>query len=95
LTGCAVTRARTRCTSRWRTKTLFSSADQEAGEAQRDLFKLLATLPDKQREAIVYTKLDGLSMREAADLLKMSEAAVKVSAHRGLKALATTLREAS
>jgi RNA polymerase sigma-70 factor (ECF subfamily) len=71
------------------------SADQEAGEAQRDLFKLLATLPDKQREAIVYTKLDGLSMREAADLLKMSEAAVKVSAHRGLKALATTLREAS
>jgi RNA polymerase sigma-70 factor (ECF subfamily) len=94
LTGCAVTRARTRCTSRWRTKTL-SSADQEAGEAQRDLFKLLATLPDKQREAIVYTKLDGLSMREAADLLKMSEAAVKVSAHRGLKALATTLREAS
>ena len=72
---------------------LFSSADQDAGEARRDLGKLLATLPDKQRDAIMYTKLDGLSVREAAALLQMSEAAVKVSVHRGLKTLAATLRE--
>lgn len=72
---------------------LFASADQEAGEAHRDLLKLLATLPDKQREAIVYTKLDGMSVREAASALQMSEAAVKVAVHRGLKTLATTLRE--
>ncbi|MYM22219.1 sigma-70 family RNA polymerase sigma factor [Duganella sp. FT135W] len=72
---------------------LFSSADQEAGEAQRDVLKLLATLPDKQRDAIIHTKLDGLSVREAADILNMSEAAVKVSVHRGLKTLAATLRE--
>lgn len=71
---------------------LFSSVDQEAGEARRDLAKLLATLPDKQRDAIIYTKLDGLSVREAASALQMSEAAVKVSVHRGLKTLATTLR---
>ncbi|NGZ87816.1 sigma-70 family RNA polymerase sigma factor [Duganella aceris] len=74
---------------------LFSSADAEAGEARRDLAKLLATLPDKQRDAIIHTKLDGLSVREAAGMLDMSEAAVKVSVHRGLKALATTLRDAT
>lgn len=74
---------------------LFSSADQAAGEARRDLGKLLAMLPDKQRDAIIYTKLDGLSVREAASALQMSEAAVKVSVHRGLKALATTLRDAT
>lgn len=72
---------------------LFASADQEAGDAQRDVERLLATLPDKQRDAIVYTKLDGLSVREAAQKLNMSEASVKVSVHRGLKALAATLRE--
>lgn len=72
---------------------LFSSADQDAGEARRDLGKLLATLPDKQRDAIIFTKLDGLSVREAAGALQMSEAAVKVSVHRGLKTLAATLRD--
>lgn len=72
---------------------LFSSADQEAGEARRDVSTLLAALPEKQREAIVHTKLDGLSVREAAQLLDMSEAAVKVSVHRGLKTLAALMRE--
>nr|WP_315401912.1 sigma-70 family RNA polymerase sigma factor [uncultured Duganella sp.] len=71
---------------------LFSSADQEAGEARRDLNKLLALLPAKQRDAIVLTKLDGLSVREAASRLRISEADIKVSVHRGMKALATTLR---
>ncbi|MBP1202997.1 RNA polymerase sigma-70 factor (ECF subfamily) [Duganella sp. 1411] len=71
---------------------LFSTTDEAAGEARRDLAKLLGLLPDKQRDAIVHTKLDGLSMREAADLLHMSEAAVKVSVHRGMKTLAAILR---
>jgi len=71
---------------------LFAVADEEAGDARRDLATLLAGLPDKQREAIVLTKVDGLSVREAADALSMSEANVKVSVHRGLKALAAKLR---
>lgn len=71
---------------------MFSTADEEAGEARRDLAVLLATLPDKQRAAIIHTKLDGLSVREAASLLRMTEAALKVAVHRGLKALATNLR---
>lgn len=73
---------------------LFSSADETAGEARRDLAALLATLPEKQRGAIVHTKLEGLSVREAAGLLQMSEAAIKVAVHRGLKTLAANLREA-
>lgn len=74
---------------------LFSSSDEAAGDARRDLTKLLALLPDKQRDAIILTKLEGLSVREAADSLQMSDAAIKVSVHRGLKALATILREAT
>lgn len=72
---------------------LFSSADETSGDARRDLEKILAMLPDKQRDAIIYTKLQGLSVNEAATLLKMSDAAIKVSVHRGLKTLATILRE--
>ena len=50
--------------------------------------ELLDQLPDRQRLAIVYMKLQGLSVAETARLTGMSEAAVKVSVHRGLKALA-------
>jgi len=74
---------------------LFSSADDAAGEARRDLAKLLAMLPDKQRDAIIHTKVEGLSVRETADILHMSDAAVKVSVHRGLKTLAHILRDAT
>lgn len=73
--------------------TLLGVTDDQAGEAQRDLAAMLATLPDKQRKAIVLTKLDGLSVREAAHALAMSEAAIKVSVHRGLKALADKMRK--
>ncbi|MEJ7808347.1 MAG: sigma-70 family RNA polymerase sigma factor [Telluria sp.] len=72
---------------------LFASVDEDAGHARRDVLSMLSTLPDKQREAIIYTKLDGLSVREAAAALQMSEAAVKVAVHRGLKTLAASLRE--
>ena len=73
---------------------LFTSADEAAGEARRDLAKVLAMLPERQRDAIIHTKLDGLSVREAAGALQMSESAVKVSVHRGLKTLAAMLKEA-
>lgn len=71
----------------------FATNDAEAGEAQRDLGKLLELLPAQQREAIVHTKLDGWSVRETAVAMHMSEGAVKVAVHRGLKALASKLRD--
>ncbi len=62
-------------------------------EARRDIAKLLDTLPDRQRLPIVHVKIEGLSVLEAARLTGMSESAVKVGVHRGLKALAAKLRE--
>lgn len=73
---------------------LFTQADSDAAEARRDLNKLLAELPDQQRLPIVHTKLEGLSVKEAADLSGMSESAIKVGVHRGLKALAAKIRGA-
>lgn len=74
---------------------LFSCADSEAGDAARDLDTLLATLPAQERAAIVHTKLQGWSVRDAAAALRMSEVGVKVAVHRGLKTLAAQLRKQS
>jgi len=69
-----------------------SSADSDAAEARRDLGELLKRLPDGQRLPIVHMKLGGLSVTETAKLTGMSESAVKVGVHRGLKALAALIR---
>ncbi len=61
-------------------------------DARRDLAKLLAQLPERQRLPIVHMKLEGLSVKEAAKRTGMSESAVKVGVHRGLKALAAMIR---
>jgi RNA polymerase sigma-70 factor (ECF subfamily) len=71
---------------------VFAVSEQDAADARRDLGKLLAQLPDRQRLPIVYMKLEGLSVAEAARASGMSEAAVKVGVHRGLKALAVLIR---
>jgi RNA polymerase sigma factor (sigma-70 family) len=71
---------------------LVSATDTEAANARRDLGKLLAQLPDRQRLPIVHVKLEGLSVAEAAKRTGMSESAVKVGVHRGLKALAAIIR---
>ena len=63
-----------------------------ASDARRDLGKLLEQLPAGQRLPIVHMKLEGLSVAETARLTGMSEAAVKVGVHRGLKAMAALIR---
>jgi len=74
---------------------VFAAADTDAAEARRDLAKLLAELPDRQRLPIVHVKVEGLSVAETAQLLGMSEPAVKIGVHRGLKALAAKIRGSS
>ena len=71
---------------------LSSAAETEAADARRDLGKLLQQLPERQRLPIVHMKLEGLSVAETARLTGMSESAVKVGVHRGLKALAAIIR---
>jgi RNA polymerase sigma-70 factor (ECF subfamily) len=61
--------------------------DQAACESSLDLDHLLERLPPKIRTAIRYVKLDGLSVAETAARTRMSESAVKVTVHRGMKAL--------
>lgn len=71
---------------------IFAVSDDEPAAARRDIGKLLAQLPDKQRLPIQHVKLEGLSVAETARLTGLSESAVKVGVHRGLKALAAKIR---
>lgn len=71
---------------------VFAQSDTEAADTRRDLARLLERLPDRQRLPIIHMKLEGLSVVEAARATGMSEAAVKVGVHRGLKALAAMIR---
>ncbi len=71
---------------------LLAVSDDEPAQARRDIGKLLEALPDKQRLPIVHMKLEGLSVMETARITGLSESAVKVGVHRGLKALAARLR---
>ena len=47
----------------------------------------LASLPDRQREVVTALKLHDESVKEVSERLGMSQSAVKVTAHRGYKAL--------
>jgi RNA polymerase sigma-70 factor (ECF subfamily) len=67
-------------------------AEPDDGGARRDLKVLLQDLSDAQRQAIVLTKLEGLSITQAAERTGVSESAIKVQVHRGLKRLAALVR---
>jgi len=65
----------------------------EAVGARADVGRLLATIPAKQAEAIRATRIEGLSSAEAAARGGIGESDVKVSVHRGLKALARRVKD--
>lgn len=71
---------------------IFARSDTDAADARRDLEQMLRVLPERQRRALVMVKLAGASVAETARETGMSEAAVKVGVHRGLKALAARFR---
>ena len=66
---------------------LFVEPGADAAMASRDLDAVMADLPSRTRDLIRDTRIAGLSTREAAQKHDMSESAVKVAVHRGLKAL--------
>ena len=53
-------------------------ADEQDAGATRDLESLLRELPAAQQQAIVLTKIEGLSVAEAASRTGASESAIKV-----------------
>lgn len=63
-----------------------------AADARMDIDGLLLTLPRKQARAIRDTHLEGKSVSEAAAGAGIGESDLKVSVHRGLKALGARVR---
>jgi RNA polymerase sigma-70 factor (ECF subfamily) len=68
---------------------LMAADDHASTEGTHDMAKLLDRLPRKTRQAIEAVKLEGKSVAETAVRYGMSESNVKISIHRGLKALAS------
>ena len=66
---------------------ILAADDNAAAESQLDLAKLLERLPERMKLSLQYVKLEGLSVAEAADRSGMSQSAIKVNVHRGLKIL--------
>ena len=69
-------------------------SEEEAVLALLSLERMFGNIPDKQSEAIELVKIEGLSIREAAERTGQSESAVKVNIHRGLKKLAALVEKA-
>ncbi|QDX26900.1 sigma-70 family RNA polymerase sigma factor [Sphingomonas suaedae] len=67
--------------------TLLADDFEDEAVARIDIEQLLGELPAKQAMAIRATRIDGLSVAEAAQRGGVGESDVKVSVHRGLKAL--------
>lgn len=63
----------------------------DAAMARADLERLMARLPVRQASAIAMTKIEGLTILEAAERLGASESAIKINVHRGLKAIRAQL----
>src|SRR5258708_39887655 len=68
---------------------LMAADDHASTEGAHDMAKLLGRLPQRTRQAIQAVKLEGKSVAETAARYGMSESNVKISIHRGLKALAS------
>ena len=71
---------------------VFATTANDAAEARYDVATLLRGLPDRQRLPILYVKIEGASVTDTAIRTGMTESAVKVGIHRGLKVLAQRIR---
>ena len=70
---------------------IMAQDDHVGTESAYDLTRLMSRLPEKMRRTIQSVKLDGLSVADTANRYDMSESDVKVSVHRGLKALVNSV----
>ena len=71
---------------------MFSEGFEDEANARMDINRLLGTLPAKQAGAIRQTRIEGHSVADVARGAGIGESDVKVSVHRGLKALALRMR---
>ncbi|MCX6129822.1 MAG: sigma-70 family RNA polymerase sigma factor [Proteobacteria bacterium] len=61
-----------------------AAANEQLNE---EVWKVFHALPEKQRRAVELMKFEGFTAKEASVQMGMSEAAIKVSAHRAYKSL--------
>jgi RNA polymerase sigma-70 factor (ECF subfamily) len=73
---------------------LLAEGFEEAVSARMDVDTLLDTLSPKQARAIRDTHIEGKSIAEAAVGAGIGESDVKISVHRGFKAIADRMRGA-
>ena len=71
---------------------LFAVDQSDAAADRMDVERLLQSVPEKSRDLIYRTKIEGQSIAEVAQSTGLSEASVKVGIHRGIKAIAAKLK---
>jgi RNA polymerase sigma-70 factor (ECF subfamily) len=69
------------------------SAEGTAMDSAISIKTLIAALPEKLRQPLELVRLGGLSVKEAAAVTGLSEAAVKVNTHRGIKSIVQAFDE--
>ena len=73
-------------------RAFLDTSDMNAKYARQELYLALATLPPKERAAIVLFYLDGHSIRDISKITDTSEEAVKKQLSRGRDKLKTRLK---
>lgn len=69
----------------------LDALDSLTDEEQKLIQQTIDSLPEKQREALMLLKVEGLSLKQVAEVTGASVAAVKVRAFRAYEALRTAL----
>jgi RNA polymerase sigma-70 factor, ECF subfamily len=65
-----------------------AAPDAEETASERDIGRVLAALPPRERAVVSAISIDGRSIAETARSLDMAEGAVRVALHRGLTRIA-------
>ncbi len=73
---------------------VVASPDHDSADARLDAARLLARLPESQREVIILRLYHGLTEEEAATILDCPRGTVKSRMHSALVRLAAMVREA-
>lgn len=71
---------------------LLAAPEERPGTEAGEVEKHLALLPEKQREVLRSVAVEGVSIGETADRMKMTQGAVRVALHRAFASLSARLR---
>lgn len=71
---------------------LLAAPEERPGTEAPEVEKHLALLPEKQRDVLRAVAVDGASIGETADRMKMTQGAVRVALHRAFASLSARLR---